>query len=134
MPQTRSIPYFILVAFCCLLGCRQSPSQHLRIAYQQPDIPDGLQHFFTPDSNQRASQLLKDGETRIDMHAYYLSSHRAGWDDAAREIAQNRDRQLKKLADVYLGMDLMKIGCEAYWQGYETAYSQFEKQRAEGAM
>ena len=105
---------------------RQSTEDRLGLNYVAPKIPADLERFFTPDPNQKAVELLQDGETQIDMHEYYLGNHRAGWDNAISEHRLKMNRQFNSLQDVYGGWQAMQIGCDAFWIGYDDAYSQID--------
>ena len=118
----------VAILFAC--GC-QSSEDRLGIRYTTPEIPSELDRYFTPDPNQKAFELLREGETEIDMHEYYRSCHRTGWKSAVSELDRGVPRHFNSLDDVYAGWSAMQIGCEAFWVGYDKAYSQYEQMRTQ---
>ena len=112
-------------------GCGQRLEDELGLKYQAPLIPADLEQFFTPAENQRAIQLLGDGETRIDMHEYFLSYHKTGWDWAIEAESAKREHYYKSLDDVRGGLDAMMIGQDAFWLGYKSAVDQILAARRE---
>lgn len=116
-----------MVLFGILLpGCRQSVEQPLNVAYAAPQIPADLDQWFTPAPNQKAFELLRDGETRIDLHSYYLGMHRAGWKRALSEFEARRAREFNTAIDVRENISAMQIGCDAFWLGYDEAWNQIK--------
>lgn len=110
-------------------GCRQSLEDELGLKYKAPTIPADLEQFFTPAENQRAIELLNDGETSIDMHEYYRSQHRLGWEWAIEAESAKREHYYKSLEDVRGGLDAMIIGQDAFWLGYKSAVDQISSAR-----
>ena len=103
----------------------QSVEERLKLAYTEPTLPTELEQFYTPSPNEKAFEQLRDGETQIDMHRYYRGFHRAGWDDAITEFGRDASkREFKTARDVRMAIPAMKIGCDAYWIGYDEAYRQ----------
>jgi len=124
--SSQFIFIFALTA-CWIAGCRESTEQKLGLSYQAPDVPSEIKQFYKPSPNEKAIELLSDGETKIDMHEYYRELHRSGWNDAIYEYDRNpKNRQFKCAGDVRSAIHAMKIGCDAYWIGYDEAYRQID--------
>ena len=113
-----------LVVISFANGCSQSLEAKLGLEYQPPDIPTNLELYYTPAEDHYAFQLLRDGETKIDMHEYYREYHRMGWDEAIKSKSKNQEFTYKSKGDVYEGVVAMRSGLESFWLGYKLAVDQ----------
>ena len=114
-----------------LIGCSRSIEDELNLKYTAPPIPANLEPFYTPSENERAFELLNEGETQIDMHAYYLGAHKMGWEWAMEDETAGREHSYKSLDDVRGGLDAMRIGEDAFWIGYKSAVDQIAAAQTE---
>ena len=114
----------VTVVFAFMIGCRQDLEEELGLKYEPIPVPVDLEQFFTPAKNQKAYTLLRGGETRIDMHEYYLHSHRHGWDSAIANESMGLGHEYKTVENVQI--DCMVIGLEPYCRGYNSAVDQID--------
>ena len=71
--------------------------------------------------------MLRDGETVINVHEYYLDSHRHGWNQAIANETLGIEHEHKTVENVEI--DCMVIGLEPYCRGYNSAVEQINAAR-----
>ncbi len=113
-----------LTAVVIFVGCGQSLEAELGLHYASPNISADIPETITPSPDSRTSNLLAEGHTTLNLHEYYRSEHRAGWQSAIDDRQSGRPYQYKNKDDVKNGLDALGWGQDAFWLGYKDAVDQ----------
>jgi hypothetical protein len=122
----------VVVVMAGMPGCRQLDiEKELGLKYTPPTVPADLSEHFVPDPESRTSNLLKKGETSLNLKEMYLRAHRYGWDLAIEQWARNKRFEYETKRDWQI--DALGLQIDAAWLGYSEAREQIEEKTRQTA-
>ena len=99
-------------------GCGGDESSLIRkYGYTVPSIPGDIPQYVPTDPRLRGLEPREPGQKDIDLHLRYLTHHKAGFCDAAREWQACGQLMYKSFEDINT-LDTSMEGKRGYWDGY----------------